>query len=90
MKLVQKILVHMPLGLHARPASTLVRLIRDCKSKVTIAHNGRHANGKSIVELLMLAAKKGATLEVTVEGGDASDVMDIVTTAFDRGLEVTG
>ena len=90
MKLVQEILVQMPLGLHARPASTLVRLLQGCKSKVTFTHQGRHANGRSIVELLMLAAKSGATLEVTVEGADASDVMEIVTTAFDRGLEVTG
>jgi len=90
MKLVQEILVHMPLGLHARPASTLVRLLRGCASKITFTHQDRSANGHSIVELLMLAAKKGSTLEVTVEGEDATDVMDLVTTAFDRGLEVTG
>lgn len=90
MKLVQEILVRMPLGLHARPASTLVRLLQGIKSKVTISHQGRSANGRSIVELLMLAAKKGATLEVTIEGEDAHDVMHVVTTAFDRGLEVTG
>jgi phosphotransferase system HPr (HPr) family protein len=88
MKLVEEILIRLPLGLHARPASTMVRLLQGKASKVTVKHGDRSANGRSIVELLMLAAKKGERVEVTVEGEDAADVMETLRTAFDRGLEL--
>ncbi|RTK95997.1 MAG: HPr family phosphocarrier protein, partial [Neisseriaceae bacterium] len=44
------------LGLHARASSKLVQLANSFKSEIFINKNGRKANAKSIMSLMMLAA----------------------------------
>ncbi len=58
------------LGLHARASAKFVTLAAQFKSDVTLARNGQHANGKSIMGIMMLAAGKGAQVELAVDGED--------------------
>ncbi|MGE3954677.1 MAG: HPr family phosphocarrier protein [Parachlamydiales bacterium] len=86
-KLIQEVRIRNPLGLHARPSSTIAQLLQGVKSSVTIHYKNLSANAKSVMELLMLAAKQGARVKITVEGEDASDVMERLVAAFERGFE---
>lgn len=65
------------LGLHARPAMAFVDLAGSCKSKVTVRRTdgGDEVDGKSIMQMMMLAATQGTELEIIAEGDDASDAL---------------
>ena len=83
MKIVRKIKVKNSLGLHTRPAATIVKLIQPRKSSVYFTHKNETINARSIMSILMLAARKNAMIEVTVEGEDAELTMQHLVGAFE-------
>ena len=58
-------------GLHARAAALFVQTASRFKAKITVHHRGEAANGKSIMNLMILAAPCGSPLRVHAEGDDA-------------------
>ncbi len=63
------------LGLHARPAAEFVKVAGRFRSSVTVSKDGMEVNGKSIMGMMMLAAEKGSSLSLRVEGDDAVEAM---------------
>ena len=64
-----KVIVEAENGIHARPASDLVKIIKDsAPAKVTLKANGKSVPGTSMLSLLTLGLKKGTELEVVAEG----------------------
>jgi phosphocarrier protein HPr len=53
---------------------------------VTFAYKRETINAKSILSILMLAAKRNSQILVTVEGEDSNQVMDQLVAAFDSGF----
>ena len=84
MKLSCKVKVKNTLGLHTRPATTIVKLLQNCKSDVFFTHKKDKINAKSILSILMLAAKKNTSIAISVEGEDAEDVMGKLVEAFEN------
>ncbi|MBF8268646.1 MAG: phosphotransferase system, HPR-related protein [Gammaproteobacteria bacterium] len=58
------------LGLHARAAARLVQLASRFDCDINIILNGRKVNGKSIMGIMMLAASKDTTVQITTAGPD--------------------
>jgi phosphocarrier protein HPr len=58
------------LGLHARAASKFVILASGFSSDVRLARGVREVNGKSIMGVMMLAAGRGTSVTLTVDGED--------------------
>lgn len=67
------------LGLHARASAKFVTLAAQYKSDVTLGRNGQHANGKSIMGIMMLAAGKGSEVELVVDGEDEDAALTALT-----------
>lgn len=86
MKLVRKVRVTNTLGLHTRPATFIVKLLQNCKSDVVFIHKKESINAKSILSILMLAAKKNSQITVSIEGEDANDIMEKLALAFENGF----
>lgn len=84
MKLSKKLKVKNDLGLHARPATVIARLLQKSKSKVFFTFHEETINARSIMSVLMLAASKNAQILVTVEGEDAETTMDNLVEAFNN------
>jgi phosphocarrier protein HPr len=63
------------LGMHARASAKFVSLAANFKSDVTLGRNGQHANGKSIMGIMMLAAGKGTQVELSVNGEDEDQAL---------------
>lgn len=84
MKLVCKVQVKNRLGLHTRPATTIVKLLQNCKSDVYFTHKQEKVNAKSILSLLMLAARKNARITIEVQGEDANFTMEKLVEAFEN------
>jgi phosphocarrier protein len=71
------------LGLHARAAAKLVTTAGGFSASVTIGMGERKADAKSIMEVMMLAATKGTTLHVVVDGEDEEPALDAVAELID-------
>ena len=84
MKLVRKLKVKNPLGLHTRPAAAIVKLLQPRKSSVSFTYKNETINARSIMSILMLAAKKNALIVVTIEGEDAETTMRQLEAAFEQ------
>src|SRR5262245_52236284 len=61
------------LGLHARPAMTCVERAMEFESSVHVKRVDQDecVDGKSIMQMMMLAATKGTQVEIIAEGPDA-------------------
>ncbi len=66
-------------GLHARAAAAFVKTIEDMDAEVTVERIGQKVSGCSIMGLMMLAAAKGTTIEVTATGNQAKEALDALT-----------
>lgn len=86
MKLERKVKVKNDLGLHTRPAAVIVKLLQNCRSDVYFTYRRETVNAKSILSILMLAAKKNSRITITVDGLDADSIMGNLVTAFDNGF----
>lgn len=87
MKLVNKVTVKNPMGLHMRPATTIVKLLQDCKSQVFFSYKKTTINAKSILGILMLTAQKNSKITISVEGTDAEMTMGLLVDAFEKQFE---
>lgn len=62
-------------GLHARAAAAFVKTVEPFDAEVEVERIGQCVNGCSIMGLMMLAAAKGTTINVTTKGNQAQEVM---------------
>ena len=58
-------------GLHARPAALFVQVANRFKASIRVKKGRDEVDGKSIMGILTLAASRGSTILVTIEGPDA-------------------
>ena len=65
------------LGLHARPAMAFVEEASRFDAAITVCKigDGETVDGKSILQMLMLAGTCGAEIEITADGGDEKDAL---------------
>jgi phosphocarrier protein HPr len=80
------------LGLHLRAAAELVKTAHKFKSKITVRHQERSADAKSLINLIALGVPYGAELTLTFEGEDAwlasREIISLFNLGF-RELELT-
>jgi len=74
------------LGLHARAAAKLVTVASAYKSNVQLQRGKRSVNGKSIMGVMMLAAGKGSSIEIMVEGDDEEDALAEIVALVAHGF----
>ena len=66
------------LGLHARAAAKLIDLASGFESRIRIRRDGREADAKSIMKVMMLAASRGTSIEVVAQGADAEEAVEAI------------
>ena len=64
-----------PLGIHARPAGLLVKLLAAIKSDAKVAKGEKIVNAKSILGLMGLQAKQGEVIKFIIEGADEEEAI---------------
>jgi phosphocarrier protein HPr len=63
-------------GLHMRPAMQFVDLASQFNSDILVDNGQTNADGKSIMQMSMLAATCGTRLRLRAEGPDAEQALD--------------
>lgn len=61
-----------PTGLHARPASILVKEAMKYKSKISLIKNDKEYNAKSIMSVMAMGAAMGDEIKIKADGVDES------------------
>ncbi|HEY7310654.1 MAG TPA: HPr family phosphocarrier protein [Gemmataceae bacterium] len=74
--LQQKVVISNPQGFHMRPMAAFAQLASRFESSVKVSREGQSVNGKSILDLMLLAAAQGTELTVEVTGADAEAALD--------------
>ncbi len=76
-------------GLHARPGTALVTVIKQFNSDITVTNldgSGKPANGRSLMKVVALGVKKGHRLRFTASGDDAQQALNAIEEAINSGL----
>ncbi len=68
----KEVIVKSSTGLHARPATLLVKKASSFKSDLSIEFDGKKANIKSLIGVLSLGVTKNSTVKITASGNDES------------------
>lgn len=74
-------------GLHARAAAKFSKLAAQFACDIDVARDSVNAPGKSILDLLMLAASQGKQITITCNGSDAQRALDALTDLVTRGFD---
>ncbi|NDC54671.1 MAG: HPr family phosphocarrier protein [Planctomycetia bacterium] len=82
----REVVVGIEQGLHARPADLLAREARKWQSRIELVAERQRADGKSILDLLTLAAEAGTRLVVEATGPDAREAVEAIGRLFDRNF----
>ena len=76
------------LGLHARAAAKFVTQASQFDADINVKRNNLDVNGKSIMGVMMLAAAKGAEIELVIDGADEKQAMqsllELIANRFDE------
>lgn len=67
--------INNPVGLHARPASVLVKTAKSFSSDITIYKDAKRANATSILSVLSLGANHGSNLIFEIAGQDEEEAL---------------
>lgn len=63
-------------GLHMRPAMQFVNVANKFECDITVSNNENSVDGKSIMQMSMLAATCGTKLKIKAEGADAQQAIN--------------
>ena len=82
----QEITIMNRLGLHARAVAQLVSLCSKYASNVVLVANGRRADARHFIAVLLLAASMGTTVSIRIDGPDEAEAMAAVTRLISNGF----
>src|SRR5262249_40531668 len=74
--LQRKVVVANPNGMHMRPWTIFVQTAGRFRCNVLVHYDGKSADGRSVLDLMMLAAERGSELTLQVEGPDAEQALE--------------
>lgn len=75
------------LGLHARPAMAFAETAGKHRCDVRIRRAGQAIDGKSVMEIMLLAATAGTELEIEAEGAGADACVEELRDLVERGFD---
>ena len=84
----REVVVENEQGLHARPADLVAREAQRWESRIEFVGKAQRVDGKSILDLLTLAAEAGTHLVVEATGPDASEALDAIGSLFEQKFDM--
>jgi len=75
-----------PEGIHARPATALVRLVKKIKSAVTLTKGDKTIQLNSMLNILGLTTKGGDIVTVSIDGENEEEAASVLDAFFNEQL----
>lgn len=77
-------------GLHARPATRLVKIASRFGGEISVEYGGKRGSAKAVLSLLKLGVPGGAWVRIVADGPDAAQTLAALKTAIESGLGEEG
>ncbi len=84
----RRLLIANILGFRLRAAGKFARLAQQFEADIRVSCNGNEACGKSIIELTLLAAECGTSIEIEADGPDAKEALVSLAELVEAGLHL--
>lgn len=84
MEAMRNLTVKNKLGIHARAAAKIVELARSHQSSLSLARDGKEADGSNIISILTLACPRGTQIQAKAVGEDCEELMSKLSELFDK------
>lgn len=81
------VIIRNKLGLHARPAMQFVDVANRFRCSVRVESSGEEpaeADGKSVMQMIILAATEGTPLRIVADGEDAREAVEKLAALVDE------
>jgi phosphotransferase system HPr (HPr) family protein len=78
----QSVVIHNPQGFHMRPKAAVAQQAQKCQCDVRLHWNGRSFDGKSMLDLMLLAAEQGQEVIFETDGPDAREALPALIDAL--------
>ncbi len=77
------------LGLHARPATLFQQTASNFDADITVRRTDQDetVDGKSVMQMMMLAGTKGTRIEITADGRDAKQAVAALVELVKSGFQ---
>ncbi len=73
-------------GIHARPAGMLVKLVKEYSSDVYIEKGDKRIKADRLIAIMNMGIKNGDTVTVTIEGDDEKEAYKSLYSFFEKNL----
>lgn len=83
----KKITINNKLGLHARASAKLVSITSKFSSKIKLCRGDKCVDGKSIMEIMMLAATQGTKINLIIDGKDEKEAWTQIKALIDNRFD---
>lgn len=87
----RQVVIVNPLGMHARPADLFVKLAKRFGSQICVVNGRERVDGKSILDVMTLAASQGTELTLEATGADATEALEalgeLIQSGFGEGAD---
>ncbi len=80
----QTVVVQAPSGLHLRPISQIVEVVRRGGCRVTIKNGDRSVSADNVLDLMTLNAVHGTSLELEASGEGAAKILEEIVRLFEN------
>lgn len=84
----QQVVVTQKNGIHARPAAEIVQICQKFEGKVTLCKGCNKADGCSILQVMLLGAENGSTVEIEVNGNNEANALARIIDVFEGGAGI--
>ena len=84
----RNVIVGLESGLHLTPSSQIVQLAQKFSSEFLIRKGDKTVDGKSMLDLMQLAAEHGETLLLEARGDDAAEAVVAIARLFERNFNL--
>lgn len=71
----EQYIIENKLGIHARPASEIVKIASKFQSNILLAGNNKEANAKSILAVMSMGIKTRQEIRICADGTDEVEAM---------------
>lgn len=82
----KKVILKNETGLHARPASELVKIASKYKSDINLKVEDKTLNAKSVLNIMSAGIKNQTEIEVICEGQDEKQALNDVIKGFENNF----
>ncbi len=75
-----------PTGLHARPAASFLKVVKQFPCRTTLIRGGETINAKSMIALMSAGIECGQEVTIVCDGEQEQEALEALQVAVDSGL----